>query len=262
MDNATLPALVLFAVLPFVSTVLGGLAALRLRHRLHPVMAFAAGVLVATALVNLLPEATELIGESGGPLLLGGAALGGFLDFSSLEALLHRQTWEHEHPPLQDPGVPHEHARETQRLTAIGLAGPAGMIAHDTLDGAAIGLAFSVTPELGLIVALAVVVHTFADGVSIVTVALTRGGGRFVLVLLALAALARPAGILLGTLVPLSQVALGALLAVFAGVFLAIGAGHLLPEAQHRQPASAPPLVLVAGAGAILVLAVRTVLEH
>ena len=88
MDNATLPALVLFAVLPFVSTVLGGLAALRLRHRLHPVMAFAAGVLVATALVNLLPEATELIGESGGPLLLGGAAIGGVFALFSLEAVL------------------------------------------------------------------------------------------------------------------------------------------------------------------------------
>src|SRR5436189_1870314 len=86
-----------FAILPFFSTVLGGLAAIRLRHRLHPIMAFAAGVLVATALADLLPEAAELIGGQGGPVMLGGAAVVGFLLFSALEALVHRQSWEHRH---------------------------------------------------------------------------------------------------------------------------------------------------------------------
>ena len=51
--------LIAFAILPFFSTLLGGTAAIRLRHRLHPFMAFAAGVLVATALADLLPEATD-----------------------------------------------------------------------------------------------------------------------------------------------------------------------------------------------------------
>ena len=37
--------LIAFAVLPFFSTLLGGAAAIRLRHRLHPFMAFAAGIL-------------------------------------------------------------------------------------------------------------------------------------------------------------------------------------------------------------------------
>jgi zinc transporter ZupT len=89
--------LIAFAVLPFFSTLLGGAAALVLRHRLHPFMAFAAGVLVATALADLLPEATELIGEGNGPLLPGSAAVLGFLAFSALEAFVHRETWEHEH---------------------------------------------------------------------------------------------------------------------------------------------------------------------
>jgi zinc transporter ZupT len=53
---------------------------------------------------------------------------------------------------------------------------------------------------------------------------------------------------------------LGFLLAGFSGVFLAIGAGHLLPEAQHHRPGASPWLVLLAAAGACLVLAIRYVL--
>jgi len=54
------------AILPFFSTLLGGLAALHFHHRLHPFMAFASGVLVATAVADLLPEAQLLVGEERG----------------------------------------------------------------------------------------------------------------------------------------------------------------------------------------------------
>ena len=52
---------------------------------------------------------------------------------------------------------------------------------------------------------------------------------------------------------------LGFLLAAFAGVFLAIGAGHLLPEAQHRRPGASPLLVLLTAVGAAVVLVVRSI---
>lgn len=55
----------------------------------------------------------------------------------------------------------------------------------------------------------------------------------------------------------IDEVALGLLLAWFAGVFLAIGAGHLLPEAQHHRAAHAPWLVVLAAVGAGIVLVVR-----
>ena len=43
----------------------------------------------------------------------------------------------------------------------------------------------------------------------------------------------------------------------FAGAFLALGAGHLLPEAHHQHRGGRPTLALAAFAGAALVLAVR-----
>jgi ZIP family zinc transporter len=255
--------LAIFAILPFFSTSLGGLATLRLRHRLHPIMAFAAGALVATALADLLPEAAELIGPEGG-YHAGIACLLGFLAFSAMESFVHRATFEHQHAPGQDPALPHAHEQEEEMAagkaprSAIGVAGPAALIVHSTLDGLAIGLGFGANPQIGLIVAFAVLVHDFADGINTVTLALAGGRDRrYAVAVLALDAVAPPFGVLLSTIVVPSQAVLGILLAVFSGVFLAAGAGHLLPEAQHQRPAEAPSLLALTTIGALIVVVVR-----
>jgi ZIP family zinc transporter len=254
--------LAIFAILPFFSTLLGGIVALRLRHRLHPIMAFAGGVLVATALADLLPEAIELVGDDQGPTIVGAAAVVGYLAFSALEALVHRQSWEHQHPAHEDPDAPHQHPDEASLADSpIGVIGPLGLVVHSTLDGLAIGLGFHASTEVGLIVALAVLAHDFADGMNVVTLALAGGHGhRAALGVLALDALAPPLGVLLSSVLVLSNVALGALLALFAGVFIAIGASHLLPEAQHQKPGAAPALWALSVVGAAIPIAVRSLL--
>jgi zinc transporter, ZIP family len=242
----------LFSVMPFVSTLLGGVVSLRLRHRLHPIMAFAAGVLVATALGDLLPEASDLVDSFGGMDLAGPCAVVGFLAFSALEAFVHRQAWEHQHEPSTDPDMPHEHG------AVFGLVGPIGLILHSVLDGLAIGLGFRSSPELGLIVGVAVLVHDFADGMNVVTLALYGGARRgATFVLLGLDALAPVVGAIIGSVVPMTPAVLGVLISGFAGVFIAIGAGHLLPEAQHQRPGAAPRLVVLAATGAVLVVGLR-----
>src|SRR6185295_16319475 len=111
------------SIATFFSTMLGGVAALRLRDRLQPVMAFAAGVLVATALADLLPEAAEQAGADG-PVPVGMVAVGGFLVFSALDAFLHRQAFAHR-PHDHDHHAHHEHEGG-----ALGIVGPAGLIVH------------------------------------------------------------------------------------------------------------------------------------
>ncbi len=93
-EPMNLPLLISMAVLPFFSTTIGGLAALRAQHRIHPLMAFAAGMVIATALSDLLPEAVELMGEDIGRLPPAIAMIAGYLAFSVVDAAVHARTWE------------------------------------------------------------------------------------------------------------------------------------------------------------------------
>ena len=249
-------------ILPFLSTLLGGYAVFRLRHRLHVAMAAAAGILVATALVDLIPESIELIGGEDAAVIAGAAAVVGYLIYAAVEAFIHQASYEHEHEAEQDPNSPHEHPAATSRTrSTLGWLAPAGLIVHSTLDGLAIGLGFEASTEVGLLVTAAVLVHDFADGLNIVTVAFAGGRGRAgAIVLLAFDAVASIVGILISQVVTLAPEHLGILLGLFGGAFVAIGAGHLLPEAEHRQRANVSPLVVLAIAGAALVLITRALI--
>jgi ZIP family zinc transporter len=253
------------AFLPFFSTIAGGYAALRLQHRLHALMAIAAGVVVATAIADLFPEAYELAGHER-VLEIGIAAVAGFLGFSFLEAFLHQSSFEHagedehaEHAEHASTGA----AKARRGPGLLGLLPPISLVLHSALDGLVIGLAFQAGDDLGLIVLLAVLLHDFADGMNVATVALEAARGvRVAIAFVLLDAVAAPIGGLLSTLITIDEPTLGILLAMFGGVFLAVGAGHLLPESQHRDPGRAPQMVALAGIGAAIVLAVRAVAPH
>jgi ZIP family zinc transporter len=268
------PAVLVAAILPFFSTLAGGFAALRLRHRLHAIMALAAGVVVATAVADLLPEAFALAGQDH-VLEVGVAAVVGFIGFSLIEAFLHQWSFEHAgahghaHDHEGEEGHDHDAARSAALAmprgrsgppTLLGILPPASLIVHSTLDGLAIGLAFQAGTDIGFIVLIAVLAHDFADGMNVVTLALDAARGeRLAVGLLVLDAIAPVAGAALSTLITIQPGTLGLLLATFGGAFIAIGAGHLLPESQHRDPARGPALVALAGVGAAIVLFVRSV---
>src|SRR5215207_6808909 len=263
-------------ILPFFSTVLGGYAALRLRHRLHALMAIAAGVVVATAIADLFPEAWELVGE-GAALSVGVAAIVGFIGFSFLEAFFHESTFEHAgtlghthaHAGHDHDDEHHDHEaaraavvedRPARPPGLIALLPPASLVAHSAMDGLMIGVAFQASDEIGLIVLLAVLCHDFADGMNVATVALEAARGvRLAVLFVILDAVAAPVGGAISALITVDERTLGLLLATFGGVFLAIGAGHLLPESQHRDPSRGPVMVALAAGGAAVALLVRAI---
>jgi ZIP family zinc transporter len=266
------------AFLPFFSTLAGGFAALRLRHRLHALMALAAGVVVATAVADLLPEAMELAGDAG-TLPIGIAAVIGFIGFSFLEAFLHQSSFEHEvdvfaeehvhghghdrenaHPPVADAGATREQAGPRRGPGLIGILPPLSLVLHSAMDGLVIGFAFQAGDEIGLIVLLAVLAHDFADGMNVATVALEAARGeRFAVGFVVLDAIAAPIGGALSALISIDDRTLGLLLATFAGVFIAVGAGHLLPESQHSDPRRSALMVALAAVGAAFALVVRAI---
>src|SRR4029453_14106828 len=115
---------ILVASLTFVSTGLGGLAALRFRDRLHLLLGFSAGAVLGVVFFDVLPEVFASA-PSGAPVMLAAAA--GFLAFFGLEryTALHRAR-EHQHV-----GGAHE--------TELGVLGAAGLSVHSFLAGIAIG---------------------------------------------------------------------------------------------------------------------------
>lgn len=138
-----------------------------------------------------------------------------------------------------------------------GHLGPASLTLHSLLDGLAIGLAWQASPAIGLVVAVAVLAHDFADGVNTVTLSLSGGGGadraRSWLIADALAPIV---GIGATRLFSVPEDVLGLLTALFAGFFLYIGASQLVPASHRTLPRLWTSLATVAGMAAIY-LAVR-----
>src|SRR5687768_6800211 len=122
-----------------LTTLAGGALALRLSHSLPTLIALSGGVVVAVALFEVMPEAMELLPDEADTVawIMGV----GFLTFFMLERVLvlhHRD----------DPEQAHAHHQ-------VGALGAFGLSAHSFVDGLAVGLAFGVDAELGVLVLIA-----------------------------------------------------------------------------------------------------------
>lgn len=209
------------ASVTLISTGLGGMAALRFRDRLHLLLGFSSGAVIAVALFDVLPEVFVL---GGGSSYMPFAAIG-FLAFFALEryTALHRSR-EHVHTAIA-------HEQELGTLSA------AGLTFHSFLDGVAIGVGFQTSAKIGLLIALGIIAHDLSDGLNTVTVLLAHGNPRKrAISWLAADMIAPVLGAATALVINLHGL-LPWLLAFFAGSFLYIGASDLLPEAkEHDSP--------------------------
>lgn len=214
--------LIVISLAAFLATLLGGFFALRFRDRLHLILGFSAGAVIGVAFFDLIPEALELAGESyeiGTVMTL--VALG-FVCYLILDRFFHFHT--------------HEHNEQNPLILNRGVLGAGSISVHSFLDGAAIGLAFKISPAVGAVVSLAVLAHGFSDGVNTVGLIIKNGGERRqALRWLLTDATAPVLGIASTMLFTLPEATLGLVLALFAGFFLYIGASDLLPESHHSH---------------------------
>jgi zinc transporter ZupT len=148
---------ILLGLIAFLSTLSGGLLAARLSSsRLAALTAFAAGVLIAVPLFDLLPETLKLAAAA--PMhpesILHVTALG-FVFLYILERYfsIHR--------------VCEGDVCRNVRHPKGGLLGAAELSVHSFVNGFAIGLGFQAGVHVGVIVAAAVISHDFSDGINI-----------------------------------------------------------------------------------------------
>jgi zinc transporter ZupT len=121
----------------------------------------------------------------------------------------------------------------------VGLLSALALVGHSFVDGVGIGLGFQVSARVGLVVATAVIAHDFADGLNTVGLMLAhQNTHRRALGMLALDALAPLAGAASTLAVQMPPPLLPLYLGFFAGFLLYIGAADILPEAHsHRSSA-------------------------
>src|ERR1700759_4022827 len=226
----------LFTSLAMCSTLAGGYVAVAARRSIHLLMGLGAGVLLGAVFFDLLPEALSVAEGQGWDFrVVTGIVLAGFLLFYLAERLLVR----HACPEGDCTNEVHQH---------IGRLGSVGLIAHSTLDGAAIGAASLVNWRTGLLVALAVIAHDMSDGLN--TILLVTHGERARrgdYLFLVMDAVAPVAGGLLALVVLPPPRALAVFLGFASGFFLYTSTSDLLPEAHRRSPRLAVSVAAIIG---------------
>lgn len=225
-----------FGVLSALGVLLGAVAVVGRRKASLQVidhgLAFGAGFMIAVVVASVLPEVFR-DGSSTAPLLV----LGGFLAVHLAQHVM----------------TPHFHfGEETHSVpSAAGVSALVGLSLHTFFDGVAIASGFLVSPRLGAMLALAVLLHKIPEGVAISSLMLAAGQSRSRAFWAAgVLGAATIAGVLVTGL--LADLALHGL-AISAGMTLYVAASNLIPEFQAKR-GPGRPIAFFAGAAALLAL--------
>ena len=205
------------------------------RRYLRYFVALGAGFMLATSLVEMVPESIELRGKNAAILILLGYLIVHFFEHTV---------------------TPHFHfGEETHHDEFVhwhkGYSVLLGLVIHAFFDGIAIASGFLVTSWLGWLVFFAIFLHKIPEGFTMSSVMLASGRSR---------GTAWGASIVLGgsTLAGVLTMALfrhhvGAGLPLSAGVTIYVAASDLVPEV-NKEPAMKMALLVFVGAALFFVL--------
>jgi ZIP family zinc transporter/zinc and cadmium transporter len=200
-------------------------------------VSFSAGVVLAVAFINLLPEALEVNSHSLAVVLFT------LIAFYIFEHTIAIHTCKEGECDIHTMGIP--------AFTGIAF--------HSLLDGVVIGVGFEVDFTIGIAATLGVLLHEIPEGITITALLIHSGFERKkTLVMGWTVALATPLGAV-GAYLFIGDMAdstLGLLLAFGAGSFIYVGASDLLPETHKNFNRGNIVLVLL---GVVLVYIVAHV---
>ncbi len=192
-------------------------------------VSLSAGVLLGTALLDVLPEAFE---SKASPQALFATLLGGLLFFFLLEkAELYRHSHHHEGDEHH-----HHHGFDQQQAGRGGWSVIMGDSVHNFCDGIIIAAAFLADTRLGVVTSLAIIAHEIPQEVGDYIVLLNAGFSRSkALFYNALSGLAAVLGGVLGYFIVGPWESLFPyLLVVAASSFIYVAVADLIPQLQHR----------------------------
>jgi zinc and cadmium transporter len=280
----TILGILLVSAISLVGVFAFLLPALRRHGMLLVLVAFAAGTLLGDSFFHLLPEGVEF--HQGFPAEMTILVLGGFLVFFLLEGVLR---WGHAHGEEAHPHLPHAPApgpgtgreravaaprpipasatapapNEQNRIAAFAWTNLVGDGLHNFVDGTLIAASFYVSPGLGVATTVAVAAHEIPQELGDFAV-LLRAGLRpakalfynFLSALLALLG-----GILVIVLRLETETLERFFIPFIAGGFIYIAAADLVPELHHHTEGKFVPIILVAIASGMALMAGLLLLE-
>lgn len=205
------------------------------RNYLRYFVALGAGFMLATALVEMVPESLQLAGRQGALLLLAGYLLVHFFEHTITP---HFHYGEETHAD--------EYIHSHRRMSVL-----FGLLIHTFFDGIAITAGFLISSWLGWVIFLAVFLHKIPEGFTVTSVmlasGLSKGRSWFASVLLGLATMAGVLTMVIG------QHAVSYGLPIAAGVTIYVAASDLIPEV-NREPGVKMALVVFIGVAILFLL--------
>jgi ZIP family zinc transporter/zinc and cadmium transporter len=175
-------------------------------------ISFGAGVMLAIAFLDLIPEASATCPNAWVMTFIG------FLTFYVLQNIIMV------HPCHDD-----------ECKTHLGVLSTVGFSIHSLLDGLIISIGFGAGTALGILTAMAIILHKLPDGITITGILVHAGAGRKKILLFScLMALLTPLGSAAAYffLRGLQKEYFGILTALTAGSFIYLSASDLLPESH------------------------------
>lgn len=205
------------------------------RRYLRYFIALGAGFMLATSLVEMVPQSIALRGKDAALLVLFGYLLIHF--------------FEHTVTPHFHFGEETHHDEFAHSRTGYSVL--LGLVIHTFFDGIAIASGFLVSNVLGWLIFLAIFLHKIPEGFTVSSVMLASGRSR---------GIAWGASMILGgsTLAGVLIMALfrhhvGSGLPLAAGVTIYVAASDLVPEV-NKEPAMKMALLVFVGAGVFFLL--------
>jgi zinc transporter ZupT len=235
----------LFSGMAAAADVAGG-AVVTTRKRwdarfLHGALALGSGFMLAATLLDIIP-ASLANHDHGLPFCILAGYLFVHLAQSSAGGHTHSAHDARDHGHAREPVAPRRGALFSSE---VGLAAFVGLMIHTFFDGVAIGAGFQVTPSLGLLIFMAVILHKVPEGLTLASIILSSGGQRsLAIAAVTLIGLATVAGTLLANRLTLQYGHYA--LAISGGVMLYVAASDLVPEVS-RATGSRGLLLLLGG---------------
>jgi ZIP family zinc transporter/zinc and cadmium transporter len=224
------------------AAALGGVA-VTLRRRwdaalLNYFVAIGGGFMLAAAVLEMMPVSASM--TSSAPILV----LAGYLLIHLVEhtVVRHFHFGEETHPEHIGVGV--------------GVSALIGLSIHSFFDGISIASGFVISPRLGLLLFVAIVLHKAPEGFTIASIMLAGGYSRATALSSSIAVGA--AGILGAVAMYPLETFVGEGLAFSAGVTLYVAASDLIPEVNRSEHSRVAVMVFV---GVLLYYATERLIE-